>query len=31
VRPGYRTVDREVDVVPRETTDLAVELERPSV
>ena len=30
VRPGYRTVEREVDVVPRETTDLSVELERPS-
>jgi hypothetical protein len=31
VRPGYRTVEREVDVVPRETTELRVELERPSV
>jgi hypothetical protein len=31
VRPGYRTVEREVDVVPRETTELRVELERPGV
>lgn len=31
VRPGYRTHDREVDVVPGETTELTIELERPSV
>jgi hypothetical protein len=31
VRPGYRTVDREVDVAPNDTTDLSVELERPVV
>jgi hypothetical protein len=31
VRPGYRTVEREVEVVPDTPTDLAVELERPSV
>jgi hypothetical protein len=31
VRPGYKTVEREVDVVPGETTTLEVELERPVV
>jgi hypothetical protein len=31
VRPGYRTVEREVEVVPHEATDLTVELERPAV
>ncbi len=31
VRPGFRTLEREVDVVPGETTDLAVELEKPSI
>jgi hypothetical protein len=31
VRPGYRTVEREVEVVPNTPTDLAVELERPVV
>jgi hypothetical protein len=30
VRPGYRTVEREVDVAPGETTDVTIELERPS-
>jgi hypothetical protein len=31
VRPGYKTVDREVDVAPGSTTELRIELERPSV
>jgi hypothetical protein len=31
VRPGFRTEDREVDVVPGEATELTIELERPSV
>ena len=31
VRPGYKTVEREVDVAPGETTTLEVELERPVV
>jgi hypothetical protein len=31
VRPGYRTIEREVDVVPHEATELTVELERPVV
>jgi hypothetical protein len=31
VRPGYRTLEREVDIAPNETTDLNIELERPSV
>jgi hypothetical protein len=31
VRPGYRTVEREVDVAPDDTTDVAVELDRPVV
>lgn len=31
VRPGFRTLEREVDVVPGETTDLTVELEKPSI
>ncbi len=31
VRPGYRTLDREVDITPGETTELKIELERPSV
>jgi hypothetical protein len=30
VRPGYKTVDREVDVAPGSTTELRIELERPS-
>jgi hypothetical protein len=30
VRPGYRTVDREVDIAPGEATELRIELERPS-
>jgi hypothetical protein len=30
VRPGYKTVDREVDVTPGATTRLRIELERPS-
>jgi hypothetical protein len=29
VRPGYRTLEKEVDVVPGGTTDLKVEMERP--
>jgi hypothetical protein len=29
VRPGYRTVEREVEVAPGETSRLAIELERP--
>jgi hypothetical protein len=31
VRPGYRTHEQQVDVAPGETTDIKVELERPSV
>jgi hypothetical protein len=31
VRPGFRTLEREVDVVPGKTTDLTVELEKPSI
>jgi len=31
VRPGYRTVEREVDVAPGETSDLSIEMEKPSV
>jgi hypothetical protein len=31
VRPGFRTLEREVDVVPGETTDLTIELEKPSI
>jgi len=31
VRPGYRTVEREVDIVPGEPTVLELELERPSI
>ncbi len=31
VRPGYRTHDREVDIAPGETTDLTIELEKPSI
>jgi hypothetical protein len=31
VRPGFRTVEREVDVDPDDTTDVSVELERPIV
>jgi hypothetical protein len=31
VRPGYRTLEKEVDVAPGETTDVKVELERPSI
>ncbi len=31
VRPGYRTHEQEVDITPGETTDIKVELERPSV
>jgi hypothetical protein len=31
VRPGFRTADREVDIVPGETTELTIELDRPSV
>lgn len=31
VRPGYRTLEREVDIAPGQTTDLKVELERPSI
>jgi hypothetical protein len=30
VRPGYRTHEQQVDIAPGETTDLKVELERPS-
>jgi len=30
VRPGYRTLEKEVDIAPGETTDVKVELERPS-
>src|SRR5512143_3876095 len=31
VRPGYRTHEQEVDVAPGETTEIKVDLERPSV
>jgi len=31
VRPGYRTHEQEVDVTPGETTEIKVDLERPSV
>lgn len=31
VRPGYRTLEREIDVVPGETTRLEIEMERPTV
>ena len=31
VRPGYRTLEREVDIVPGEPTEVTMELERPSV
>ena len=31
VRPGYRTLEREVDIAPNEPTELDIELERPSV
>ncbi len=31
VRPGYKTLEREVDITPGETTDVRVELERPSI
>jgi hypothetical protein len=31
VRPGFRTHDREVDVVPGEATELTIELDRSSV
>jgi hypothetical protein len=31
VRPGYRTLDREVDITPGEATELTIELEKPSV
>ncbi len=31
VRPGYRTHEQQVDIVPGETTDIKVELEKPSV
>ncbi len=31
VRPGYRTVEREVDVAPGEANDLSIEMEKPSV
>jgi hypothetical protein len=30
VRPGYKTLDREVDIAPGEATELRIELERPS-
>lgn len=31
VRPGYRTMEREVEIAPGETTEVTLELERPSV
>ncbi len=31
VRPGFRTVDREVEIAPGEPTALTIELEKPSV
>ncbi len=31
VRPGFRTLEREVDVVPGGTSDLTIELEKPSI
>jgi hypothetical protein len=31
VRPGFRTLEREVEVVPGETTDLTIELDKPSI
>ena len=31
VRPGYKTLEREVDIAPGETTGVKVELERPSI
>ncbi len=30
VRPGYRTLEKEVEVAPGQTTNVKVELERPS-
>jgi hypothetical protein len=30
VRPGYRTIERDVEVTPGETTDLSVDLEKSS-
>jgi hypothetical protein len=30
VRPGYRTLEKQVDIAPGQTTDVKVELERPS-
>ncbi|HSD65317.1 MAG TPA: PEGA domain-containing protein, partial [Vicinamibacteria bacterium] len=31
VRPGFRTHEREVDVTPGDTTELTIELEKPSI
>ena len=31
VRPGYKTLEREVDVAPGDATNLAIELEKPSI
>ena len=31
VRPGYKTLEKEVDVAPGQTTEVKVELERPSI
>jgi hypothetical protein len=30
VRPGYRTLEKQVDIAPGQTTDVKVELERPT-
>jgi hypothetical protein len=31
VRPGYRTLEREMEIAPGETAELRVEMERPSI
>jgi len=31
VRPGYKTLEKQVDIAPGQTTDVKVELERPSI
>ncbi len=31
VRPGYKTLEKQIDIVPGQTTDVKLELERPSI
>jgi hypothetical protein len=31
VRPGYRTLEREIEIAPGESTEISVELEKPSI